>query len=367
MISEIKVLIRLFGENYISLFLLAGLLIIFRKNARVVLNKRKNILLTVACVFAIMVFEIAELYCAQNPALKNWRVLSSVLGYCTRPMVGMCFLSMIVDLRQKQYYYFWIPAILNTLVFCTAFFSKLTFWYDDEYDFHRGPLGYFVFLVSYFYIVWVVIETVKCFKTGQRWRGGIVLVGAIGCSVAPIVESIGNIQHLLCPTMLISVLIYYLYLYSEYLSRDMLTGLWKRDIFYQDAERVKERISSIILLEINGLKDINNNQGHEAGDAVLATIAKEIKSLSDESTWVYRMGGDEFSVICLDKDERSINELILVLKAKGEMKGYSLAAGYSMMEEGIDVETMLLEAGERLYEDKNQYYLSNHMDRRNRL
>lgn len=347
------------GENFVAIFLIAGLLMIFRKNARIDLRKRNAVLWTIACVAVLIVTEVFETYCALYPSMKTFRLIASVIGYWLRPTVAIGVLSLIADLSKKQYVFIWIPAIINYFVFFTAFFSKLTFWFDENYYFKRGPLGYTVFVVSFFYIGLIVFETVRKFKNGQRWQGGIVLVCAVACVLAPLLEATNHAHYILYPTMLIAMLIYYFYIYAENLTRDQLTGLWKREIFFRDSKRITPRISAIVAIDMNGLKAINDARGHKFGDEALSSVAKVIRNEENDLIWAYRLGGDEFAILCLDSSEERVLDLIATIKEKVVEEGYSVSIGYAMREKAVDIDAVLAAADMRMYEDKDQYYSEN--------
>lgn len=61
---------------------------------------------------------------------------------------------------------------------------------------------------------------------------------------------------------------------------------------------------SMIYLDVNGLKQINDKYGHQAGDMLLRTITQAIKDLLRESDMLFRMGGDEFMVLCPDTNKQ---------------------------------------------------------------
>ncbi|HZP26612.1 MAG TPA: GGDEF domain-containing protein, partial [Dehalococcoidia bacterium] len=91
---------------------------------------------------------------------------------------------------------------------------------------------------------------------------------------------------------------------------DELTGLYNRRHFYnslhdfvQQASQDK-RQASIILLDLDGLKIVNDNHGHMIGDAVIARFAEIIQELTRETDIAARLGGDEFAVIMPDTDKR---------------------------------------------------------------
>ena len=95
---------------------------------------------------------------------------------------------------------------------------------------------------------------------------------------------------------------------------DSLTGLYNRH-FMQEvlkreiarAERKKQNLS-LIMLDIDHFKEINDTYGHAAGDQILQALAKLLKSCSREYDYVFRYGGDEFLIILSEIDSESINK-----------------------------------------------------------
>jgi diguanylate cyclase (GGDEF)-like protein len=80
---------------------------------------------------------------------------------------------------------------------------------------------------------------------------------------------------------------------------DPLTGIANRRAF--DA-RVTEEIASggefaIVMLDLDNFKQVNTTQGHRAGDAVLRSIAAELKNVAREDDCIARVGGDEFAAV----------------------------------------------------------------------
>ncbi|MFT6102749.1 MAG: diguanylate cyclase (GGDEF)-like protein [Candidatus Endobugula sp.] len=90
----------------------------------------------------------------------------------------------------------------------------------------------------------------------------------------------------------------------SYLAKyDSLTDLSNRSLFIENVERAVTRskranaIFAIIFIDLDNFKSINDTLGHEAGDQLLVTIAKRLKSSLREEDVVGRLGGDEFAVL----------------------------------------------------------------------
>ncbi len=81
----------------------------------------------------------------------------------------------------------------------------------------------------------------------------------------------------------------------------------------------RESEVSIVLIDLNGFKPINDNFGHEAGDSVLATTGKRIEKTVRKTDTAARWGGDEFIVVLEDFQERG-NASMVIQKIMAEIE-----------------------------------------------
>lgn len=97
---------------------------------------------------------------------------------------------------------------------------------------------------------------------------------------------------------------------QELVYRDELTGLFNRRHFYEVARmeiekaRVTKQPLAIMLLDLDGLKVINDEYGHGVGDIVLAHLGKSIATHTRQNDVPARLGGDEFGIVMSDTDKR---------------------------------------------------------------
>jgi diguanylate cyclase (GGDEF)-like protein len=93
-------------------------------------------------------------------------------------------------------------------------------------------------------------------------------------------------------------------------ARDELTGLYNRRHFYHEIQRELGRARStkepmaLLLLDIDGLKKINDEHGHSVGDVVIANLGKVIVKHTRINDVAARLGGDEFGIIMPGTDKR---------------------------------------------------------------
>jgi len=122
---------------------------------------------------------------------------------------------------------------------------------------------------------------------------------------------------------------------------DQLTGLANRYMFLNELEILYneavllDKNFSILFIDLDGFKLINDTYGHEAGDIVLQTIAQRLKNIIRKSDIVSRLGGDEFTVILKDLDnieklKEISNNIILEISKPIVMNKIKLHVGASI-------------------------------------
>ncbi len=144
---------------------------------------------------------------------------------------------------------------------------------------------------------------------------------------------------------------------------DSLTGLYNRAYFEEELKRLNNSRYyplSIIFLDINGLKVVNDTFGHDQGDKLLQHLASLLTSISRKGDIIARVGGDEFAILLpstssqaiLDFCER-IRKVCLKDDIKPAYLRVNLALGYVTQKgEYKDIKTLLKEADQKMYQDK---------------
>ena len=167
------------------------------------------------------------------------------------------------------------------------------------------------------------------------------------------------------PTIMISGIFLYMFLRFYDTDRDPLTGLRNRMSFYADCKRYGQLINAVASVDMNGLKELNDTKGHEAGDKALQAIADSLKDVAGRRIMVYRIGGDEFIILFIRQDQIVVSDVMHRVKKMIADSGYSVSAGYTMRG-GRDEEIteMLRVSDERMYADKAEYYRRIGRDRR---
>ncbi|MBW7476773.1 GGDEF domain-containing protein [Paenibacillus oenotherae] len=149
-------------------------------------------------------------------------------------------------------------------------------------------------------------------------------------------------------------------------TRDCLTGVHNRGFIessfpklLQQAQRKQKKIS-ILMIDVNDFKDVNDRFGHEQGDRALKLIAQSLAACSLKGEIVARWGGDEFVIVCPYGDDKGIDAWIReqhqhLLRLTQRM-GFNLSVSVGSAcypEHGSDLFQLVRSADKKMYANKN--------------
>ena len=155
---------------------------------------------------------------------------------------------------------------------------------------------------------------------------------------------------------------------KELSEHDALTGLKNRYSYEMACSRVQSEsfVTVIVYADANGLHEINNTEGHTAGDIMLKSIAQNLKNAFGEEH-TYRIGGDEFVVVYPNAVIEWIDEKIEQVKRATEEQGYTLSIGSAVSSGSNEIlNDVIKRAEEKMYAAKAEYYRTSGKDRRSR-
>ncbi|MBD3754377.1 MAG: EAL domain-containing protein [Gammaproteobacteria bacterium] len=147
-------------------------------------------------------------------------------------------------------------------------------------------------------------------------------------------------------------------------NHDPLTGLYNRyhlqQIFKQRSLQ-KTQVCSVLFIDLDNFKNINDAFGHGIGDKILVQVSKRLQTFVSHSEQIFRFGGDEFVVILFDsdKDIPIAREIIQTLSQSYEVDGMNFNIGASIgiarsTQENFFIDTLLSQADMAMYEAKKR-------------
>ena len=139
--------------------------------------------------------------------------------------------------------------------------------------------------------------------------------------------------------------------------QDGLTSLYNRNKYIQMLEKYRQQTVvniGVIYLDLNGLKEVNDQYGHEAGDELIRKSAKIISQVYPGNT--YRVGGDEFVVLALNVEKTVFEEKLKTLRELMSRQNISISLGALWEKECNNLQKLLKNADQQMYEEKKKYH-----------
>ena len=142
---------------------------------------------------------------------------------------------------------------------------------------------------------------------------------------------------------------------------DTLTSFYNRNRYIEDSAALKGQSGpvGVVYLDVNGLKDINDQRGHAFGDEVLIKCARQMRDVFQKANF-YRIGGDEFVIICLGIDRATFDIRVAALRRRFDDNILCNAAIGAQWDEQLqDLDQIIARADAKMYEDKKEFYRKN--------
>lgn len=347
-------LFELVQNNFVAVAITLFLILFILTNNN--FERKTNLLFLAAacCVLILIIEEAWEAQLALRAAYAPLRVVLSAIGYSLRPLVAYFLVIMAKRFTGAGLVLLTAPAVCNVLVSFSALFCALAFSYTADNQFVRGPLGLTPFVVAGFYVVVLLVLTIRASGNGGRMEALIVSAIVLLAFMATVMEALFGFRFIQNPSIATSITFYYLFLHSNRSNRDPLTGALTRRRFYLDANKHPATLSAVISLDLNDLKTLNDQYGHVEGDKALAAVSGIIKAHTGTQAVLYRTGGDEFMILCRKLSEENVRQMISEIRAGLEKTKYRCAIGYALYSHQMNFDAVCQMADKIMYENKRQ-------------
>jgi diguanylate cyclase (GGDEF)-like protein len=314
---------------------------------------RMYVLIAEMLILSILVF--VEFYLADQSGYRSARTVMIAVRYSATPFI---IAQIIFTIIKRQKWYIFIPAALLTIVNFISIPTGIVFHIDETGTMKRGPLGLFPYVMVGIYGVWLVVLMIRHSSKHSTERIPIIyFFFAIFTGIAMPFLIGKEYSHLFCITIAISVFVYYVFSILQVTKRDPLTGLLNRQAYYADISTEPQEITALVSIDMNGLKVINDTEGHTAGDTAISTIAGCFLRAAKHMQYVYRVGGDEFVIVCRKVSEEEVINLTKRIHEEVGATKYSCSIGYGYSADGKKpIDELLSESDENMYIEKKLYY-----------
>lgn len=264
--------------------------------------------------------------------------------------------------RLKKKWYYFLPTMIMFALSVINLITPILFVIDSSNVYSRLPLIWISIVMTvgiYIYVLALVIRYASPYNKK-------VLLGVLIFLSFPIIAAVLQLLFygllLIWPATALAVLISYLIFETTSNARDYLTGIFTRERAEEQINRhiFRKRNFSVIMLDINNFKMINDKYGHHFGDQALVFVARNLQKIFGQDSIVSRYGGDEFLVvtditdpIVINQKKQEFIDSIRTTEDK-EMRNLRLSYGVSTcyIPSEYNVERIITEADNKMYQDK---------------
>lgn len=320
-----------------------------------------------------------------NTEIPTWVLLTvKCMDYILTPMAGG---AIVAQMKQRNRWYMAMMVILacNTVFQIIGAFIGWTVIIDGQHRYTHGPL-YFVYIVIYLLVIVLTAVQFLIFSLSYRKQNKASLIAVFVLLLAGVglQEVLGSEYRTAYVAMTIGVALMFIH-YAEFykmdadeqlhqqqkqLMKDTLSGVFSRYAYTKDIERLSQMTAlpenfTVFVFDINGLKNVNDTIGHDAGDELIIGAARCIEKVIGDTGRCYRTGGDEFIVMTNTEKEQAEN---ILTRLEEETKRWSedktafslsIAPGYVRAQDYRDyhIEELVKKADQAMYASKAAYYL----------
>ena len=349
-------------QNWATILVLIAFAIVLLITVFLDKHSKIRMYITIAAVFVFSIVVFVEFYLEDLNILPNVRIIFMAIRYSFTPLIIALILYALV---KESRWFVIIPALLFAVVNVVSIFTGIVFSLDEDGHLVRGVLGYLPYIGVGLYSAALVITLLY---QSNRQVDEIIPIAFLAFSflsglVFPFIFK-QDYSKIFVVSIAISLFVYYVFQILQLTKKDALTGLLNRQAYYANVRDNAKDISAMISIDMNGLKTINDTGGHHAGDIALETLAICFFKSAKGKQSVYRLGGDEFMIVCKRTSKEELDALIKRIKDSVSKTKYTCSIGYSFNDSNKTVEQMVKESDEMMYQDKEEYYRLNNLKRR---
>lgn len=302
--------------------------------------------------------------------------LCDTLSFLCFPMMGMLWILLVsrhikVKLSNIHFAIICSFCLIAVGLIVANLFTPILFTINEFNVYERVNPFYLIYSTCYFGLL---ADVVILYIMKKHDSGGIkffpmwsfIVPIAFGLIIQNSLFGVSTIA----PFMTISITSVVFSFQKELLFRDQLTDLYNRYYLSVLEKRIiknQGKNYSVIMLDINSFKSINDIYGHDMGDDALIQLSKILVSVVDKLGEVIRYAGDEFIIVLNSHDDEVTEKIISKINKRLEEFSKSRTAPYDLSVAmgwcNIDFEKtpneIINEADKRMYNNKQEFYKNN--------
>jgi diguanylate cyclase (GGDEF)-like protein len=292
-------LLSLIVRHTLNIVALSFLLYLLGRNILMSRERVHAYRAAVILTIAVMITECAGAV-LDRAAPCWWQVnfAANIIGFSCSALIPFIIAWTCSDFSMRKKHLLLLFPMCIILLCVTAPFNGWIFTVSHGNVYTRGPL-FWMYIVNYLIGVFFMIganygTASHLARQERRYLLAIYIFFLCGVTVQIILPA--SYTSWQCITL--CLLLYYIFQREIQFRYDPLTGVLNRAAFDKEIQSSTMAASTIIILDVDQFKSINDQHGHVEGDRVLATVGRILQKCFSRCGTCYRIGGDEFAVLC---------------------------------------------------------------------
>lgn len=279
--------------------------------------KTKIYILSAVVTIILMILEIlTHVIHGSNVIIVTLNKIFNAAGFSLSPVVPYI---LILFSKSNSYFHsrlLLIPLLFNALMCILSIRTGWIFSVDNHNQYMRGSYFLIPTITSMFYYIVVIMSIrnhdLKYDKDDAKYLTFVFIMPI----VATVIQILFNDILVIWGCVSLSLMLYYIFLRELQFKYDTISEIKNRAAFEKELEQyVKNGINAaIIVFDLNNFKKINDFYGHKAGDNAIYVASGILKESFAGIGEPYRIGGDEFCVICKNATKQIVENALLKLE-----------------------------------------------------
>ena len=305
----------------------------------------------------IALFDWANyLLAGTHPEFRPFHLVTMAVTFAVAPMLPVSIAHAIFPPSKA---FRWVGPILiaQAVLEVATIFLELVFTVDATNTYHRGNL-YIVYMATYcLSAIYLSVQSIRAGATYQCSSRLTICAILFVLFSGVIIQIVDPSVRTTWPSVAMAVVLYFVYYCEMVFTTDSLTMLLNRHS-YDEFLRSPQLPCTIVAVDVNLFKQVNDTHGHAFGDVCLATIAQQILRVYSRYGKCYRTGGDEFTVVLTSHQDRvdALEGALVESLDKARQKEPRLpgvSQGHASADVGCtDIKSVIEQADQMMYERK---------------
>jgi len=353
--------------NSITTQIIGIVMLLFTTNLSLrnfIIDRHKTIgfIIVSSLTIAMLAFEIVETYiislnCADYILLHK---IILILGFILPNFITYILLSLNDKGKFSKNKLLLIPLIVNIIINIATYRTGWIFYINSQGQYFRGNYFYLQLSINVFYYILMMIAIFM--NDSDYDKEDIQFLCSIFAlpAIAVIIQITFPEYYLIWVTAALSLMLYYIFLRELQFKFDLTSGIKNRRAFINKMLQLykSKKNTAIVVLDLNDLKKINDSKGHDEGDEAIYKSAQILQESFKDIGTAYRIGGDEFCVLCVNASKKQIEDalmrLLKLLEESNKRDDLKIvfAYGYEFYTGIQDIFEVFEAADKKMYEHK---------------